>query len=267
MVTVPTTPQGIGGILDTGIKLFISTLKTMLPIAFIGGLVINLPALVMRLPGFAMDPTADPEVVAAAAGPFVILTLAASILSLAFYNAVLLKIDATVKGAEMSVGEAFTQGLRRFPAALGTGILYMLAVVLGMVLLIIPGLILSIYLYCAVLLAVIDRCGPIEAIKRSYNITKGSWWRVATILTVAIIIVFVVALLITVLLGAIGVVSGGLSGDLAAMTTAPLWVDLLLVPLTNGIYIVLMSCILYAVAADLKLRYEGSDLLARAESL
>ncbi|MFO0680045.1 MAG: hypothetical protein U0169_26220 [Polyangiaceae bacterium] len=79
---------------------------------------------------------------------------------------------AVVRNEEASVGMLF-KGMDRFGALLGTVILQGLAVVIGMLFLIVPGLILALGLAFAPYFAVDAKLGPIEALKASWEATNG----------------------------------------------------------------------------------------------
>jgi uncharacterized membrane protein len=71
-----------------------------------------------------------------------------------------------------------------------SGLLMGLAVSIGFVLLVIPG----IYLYVRLAffwLAVADGAGPIDALQRSWSVTAGAFWKVLVFLVVAYLIILV----------------------------------------------------------------------------
>jgi hypothetical protein len=88
-------------------------------------------------------------------------------------------------------------------AYLGASILMVLAVVAGMILLIIPGIIVALGLSLTGYLVVDRNLGPVEAIKESWRLTKGHKWsilRLAVLMTLVNILGFVllfVGLLVT----------------------------------------------------------------------
>ena len=53
-----------------------------------------------------------------------------------------------------------------------------LAILAGLILLIIPGIYLAVKLSFASYLVVDKKLGPIDALKQSYEITKGNWWNI-----------------------------------------------------------------------------------------
>lgn len=80
---------------------------------------------------------------------------------------------SSLKDEKVSVSHAFNIAVKRVLPFIGLGILTSIMVILGLILLIIPG----IYLACRLALAPIalfeENLGPIAAIKRSFELTKG----------------------------------------------------------------------------------------------
>ena len=67
-------------------------------------------------------------------------------------------------------------------------ILFTLAVMIGTLLLIIPGLILMVSLLLCFPTALFDRQGPGFRLTESHRLVWGNWWRTAAILSVGLII-------------------------------------------------------------------------------
>ena len=81
------------------------------------------------------------------------------------------------------------------PRLVGGYILYFLAVLVGLILFIIPGIILSVRL-CFFDLLIIDKgMGPVEALKKSYAMTKGYGWKIFLLVSVVAPILFVLGVL------------------------------------------------------------------------
>lgn len=77
---------------------------------------------------------------------------------------------------------------------IGASILGGLIVLVGFILFIVPGIYLSVKL-CFTSYAVVDKkLGPVEALKASYNMTKGNWWNLALLGIVSVLIVIAGAL-------------------------------------------------------------------------
>lgn len=85
----------------------------------------------------------------------------------------------------------------QYPLALkyiGVSILQGLIVLAGFILLIIPGIYLSVKLSFASYVVVDKKAGPVDAIKASYNMTKGNWWNLAFLGIVSVLITIAGAL-------------------------------------------------------------------------
>lgn len=96
------------------------------------------------------------------------------------------------------------QGLSRLlPAVVGM-IIYTVAILVGSVLLIIPGLMAMVLLYMILPLIVIDGSGPFAAVKASWKLVWGNAWR----LVGAMLLVFVPLILVYFLVGmSLGIMS------------------------------------------------------------
>jgi len=266
MYVQPTTPQSIGGVLDNGFKLFKASFKDVFALAFVGAVISGLPNVYMTrsLVATMPDPTPVPEAISRIFGAeFFGLMALMMVITIVVFAAIVARMGAVATGTECSIAESLGLALRRFPALFVAGILYSLLVGIGMFLLVIPGIILAVSLYGTMYLVIIDRLGPIAAIKQSHKLVWGDWWRTATILTVALIIGMAVFVLV-------GIVAGVVAASADAATPiplTPLWYDLLLGPAVAAVVTPLLYAMPLVMLQDLKLRREGDDLVERMESL
>ena len=88
------------------------------------------------------------------------------------------------RGEEPSVGHALRDGLRVLPAVSVAVLLYFLAVVLGTIALVIPGIWLAVALYFSAQSVVVDGARGVGALRRSYRLVQNFWWRTLGILIV-----------------------------------------------------------------------------------
>ena len=266
MYVQPTTPQSIGGVLDSGFKLFKASFKNVFALAFVGAVISSVPNIYMTrsLEATMPDATPVPEAIQQLFGAeFFGLMVLMMIVTIVVFAAILARMGAVATGTECSVGDALGRALRRAPALFVAGILYSLLVGIGMVLLVIPGIILAVSLYGTMYLVVIDRLGPVAAIKQSHKLVWGDWWRTATILTVALIIGMAVFVLVGIVAGIVVV-----GADAASpIPVTPLWYDLMLGPAVTAVITPLLYAMPLVMLQDLKLRREGDDLVDRMESL
>lgn len=82
------------------------------------------------------------------------------------------------RGDAASIGEALSFAVSRYLPMLGMMILYWPAVILGSVLLFVPGFILVTMFSLAVPACALEKLGPKESLTRSRVLTKGSRWRI-----------------------------------------------------------------------------------------
>jgi hypothetical protein len=120
--------------------------------------------------GIKAEPPLEAEAVSAVLRVFVILPLVTA--------ATVIVVQALGRGAPApGTGAALRAGARVFPRVLGAVLLYIVAVMAGFVLLVIPGIWLAIRCYFAAQAAVVDEVGPAAALRRSSELVHGSWWR------------------------------------------------------------------------------------------
>lgn len=81
-------------------------------------------------------------------------------------------------GERAGVGDVLRVGVSRFGAVWVTGVLYGLAVLIGIILLVVPGIVLAIRYWLAVPAAVIEDTGATASLDRSKDLTEGNRWRI-----------------------------------------------------------------------------------------
>jgi hypothetical protein len=84
----------------------------------------------------------------------------------------------TLRSRPVSIAGSVARGLQRFFPVIGTAFFSTIIVMLGFLLLVIPGLIASIMLALALPVCVVERLGPIESLSRSAELTKGYRWQI-----------------------------------------------------------------------------------------
>ncbi len=130
---------------------------------------------------------------------------------------------------------------------------FSLAVFLGMLLLVIPGIIVGTGLALSACALVVEGLTPMDALNRSWNLTKGSRWKVFLTLLVAMVLIYIVGFGATVIGGLVGAVLGGnLETAVIAIAAIMGIMSILIYP-----YIYAAVTVLYY---DLRVRKEGFDL-------
>lgn len=260
----PSEPLSIGGVLDNGIALFKASLAKTFPLALAGGLLSTLPEIVTRVTGRG---SLQEALVGGSIGLPLGVVAISSLLTMAAYLAVLSIQDGISNNRSVAIDEAVLAGLTRLPAMLGASILYGVAIFVGLILLIVPGIIISVYWILYVIAVIADQKGPVQSLGYSYQLIKGYWWRTAAILGVLGIIAMVLytALIMFVAGGVIGGAMGGAMGG--EESTGLLIFTFVVTPLIAAVMTPFFYAILLEMYNDLKLRRGGHDLLRRAESI
>ncbi len=141
------------------------------------------------------------------------LSLIASIVSIiatAIYTGFVVKVvqDARDGIRDATVGDLVSAAMPAVGPLIIMSILFGIAVVIGFVLLIIPGLVLLTLWAVTAPSIVVEGRGPIEAFGRSYQLVKGQAWTVFGI----IVCVFLILVVSYIIMGVIGGAIGGVIG-------------------------------------------------------
>ncbi|WP_347986102.1 hypothetical protein [Methylomonas sp. AM2-LC] len=175
--------------------------------------------------------------------------LISSIITFTLHVAIIYRINNLEHQQQDSIADALSFGFRKTPRLFLGYFLYILAVMIGTLLLIIPGIILMLSLSFFLYFVVLDSLKAYASLRASHRLIWGNWWRTLGVYTAPGVIMIV---LIFSLGGIIGLVTGGN------------------IFVTQGISNFVMAFITpyfftlgYVQFHDLKLRKSGSDLEAR----
>ena len=117
--------------------------------------------------------------------------------------AIMYSVDKTIKNKQLNYQEVIKKGFSKFFPAFGTTILLVIFLIGLFILLIVPGIIFSIYWYFTIYAVVLrDKSGK-KALDYSKAVVKKRWWRVLGILLVISLAVGVITLIINGILLAI----------------------------------------------------------------
>jgi len=148
-----------------------------------------------------------------------------------------------MRGMAVNLGECLRVGLSRFFPIVGLVICAYLAIWIGLILLIVPGIILGIMWYVATPVCVVERKGPLASLGRSSEITKGHRWKI-----------FGMVLLLIVVAGIVG----GIIGALLGLTKSLVLVSLGTL-LWNGVWGAFYAIFGVVAYHDLRVAKEGVD--------
>ena len=189
----PLRPQSVGEVLDTGFQIFAASLIKTLPygvVMILAGQLGNIYNLASGRPLGHFTPRDLPS-----AFVYVVSLVALS----ALFMAMMLRQRAIAQGEPTSMRAELLRALGQVPAQLVMFLFNSLAVALGLVLLIVPGLYLAVALSMAFPALVLERQGPIEALGYSWRLVRGNWWPTNAILLVTIVMLAVFYFLVVVL--------------------------------------------------------------------
>jgi hypothetical protein len=122
-----------------------------------------------------------------------VLLIAAFILQAAIVHATV----ADLNGRRVAVGESLMVGLRNCLPLIGLAILTGLGLALGFMLLVVPGIILSVMWSVAVPAKIVERTGVIQAFSRSIDLTRGRRWPIFGLFVIYVILSWIVQIAIT----------------------------------------------------------------------
>ncbi len=139
-----------------------------------------------------------------------LLGLAEAFLGLIVAAAVTYATVQELRGRHVSFAEFFGRGLAQGGAAIRVAILAGILLVLGLIVLIVPGLVLYTMWWVIIPVAVIERPGAVASLERSAALTQGNRWRIFALIVGFLLCVFVVALLLGLAIGVgVGLLAGG----------------------------------------------------------
>jgi len=253
-------PQSIGKVLDDMFRLYSASFSSVIWIGAVAAVIFSLPDLLVPIP--AGD---DPAAAFAAMRQhflFLPLTMAASLLSQAI---IVHRMHQFATGTDYGLGTAVRAALAKFLPLLAATILYLLAFMLGLIALLIPGVIFGLTLYFYLPLMLIDGEGVFSALGTSHRLVWGHWWRTAAVMAVPMFLIavfFSIVVLMAGLAAGISAAAGAQAGGDAATSSVDLLTNVIIVML-SAFMVPLFPALLLVQVHDLKLRREGLDLEAR----
>ena len=262
---LPAAPLSIGGVLDSAIRLYRDCMRRCWVLALLYSVILGVFGVfwAVALAEAVVPGSKDPrQLFAAMFSPVAIggfaLTMVAS---LVFYGALMKTISAFAKGDDsLPLGSALAAGARRLPGVLLGFVVSGLAIMIGLILLIVPGIYFIGKFQLWMTAMFVDDASAMEGLGISWRLTRGRWWRATIIFTVGLIILYVFAL-------ALGLISGIITGLAHLPVTEKAIVNQLFAAASNMIVLPLFVAILVVMYHDFKLRSEGGDLAARMGAL
>jgi hypothetical protein len=215
MSLYPQAPQSIGKVLDGGFSLYRAVFKAILPLSIAVAVLAQLPGL--------WPFVVNPMNLNLATGVMLLVGFVVWFaLYMALYAGWLTSLDALARGGgALTVGAAFSAGMPKVLRMIGASILFAIALLIGLCLLVIPGLILMISLMFFWYLIVLEDQGAIASLRNSHALVWGNWWRTTAIVTVVVVIYMVAILLVLGILSAIVGISAWMGPSPEQMAAGP----------------------------------------------
>jgi len=186
----------IGRVFQRAVSTITHNPVVVLGLALVVGAV---PALILQLLFFELGLTAAGDVTSASfsTGGFILAILLTSLATMVFaaivQGALTRATWAANEGRRATFGECLATGLRFAPALIGVAILVTLGTMIGMFLLIVPGVILFLMWSVATPAVVVDQRGVIHALRRSAELTKGARWKIFALFLVVLVAYWLLA--------------------------------------------------------------------------
>ena len=254
MYAKPTAPQSIGQVLDGAFRLTRASLSRTWPLALCSALVGALASIYQIFSGLELTAVYRSPVYW---GLYVVGIVA----SLLFVSAIFLRIDFVASGAATEPNP-LAAALRKLPGAFVLAVVYALAIVVGTLLVIVPGILFSISLMLSLPILLLDGQGPFASLRASHRLVWGHWWRTFSIISIGGVIVLVLYFVVAFAGGILGAIVGARDPVIASIVVLVVVIALVSVAITP-----FFSSLVLNVFWELKLRREGGDLAARAEAI
>jgi hypothetical protein len=258
-------PLSIGEILDAGIKVVVRHWKVLAicVVVLVGPM--NVIQVLLRA---SIDPnafeTGDATTTTDDFGPALVGLLGSVVLSgLAFlvsFTACFKAVADAWLGASPAVGRSLRLGARRLGAVLVAWIVWIVLLVIGLVLLIAPGVYLGVILCLTLPALLFEGIGPFRALGRSRSLVKGRWWPTLGLLLVGYLLVSIIGAIIQAILIGIAGASGSSVVPAAIATVIGSTIS-------NAITTPYLAAVLTILYFDMRVRKEGFDLQLMAEDL
>lgn len=257
-------PLGVGEILDAGFKIYKARFKTLSLCVLVP--VVPLAVLNVLLTASLTDNAFDPDPAApvgmdgAAMAGLLISVLLSALMALLAVAACTRAVAGAYSGEEVTWQASLRAALGKLAPLLGALIFTVVAVLLGSLLLLLPGLFVLVRLAVVVPALIVEDLGPLGAVDRSWKLVSGRWWATFGAGAIVVILVSIIGailqgLLLAPMLGGadselVGGVLSGLGEIVANVFTLPL-----------------QAAVITVLYFDLRVRKEGLDLHMLAEQI
>ena len=260
-------PLGFGEILDVGIKLYLRHWRPLM-LCVVGlvlpAQILSVLALLSVAPDL-LDPTTTSTIEPGEEDSFIAAQSVAALLQALVYviatAACFKAVSDAYLGAEPSARRSLGFAVGALPRLLLLALLAMLGLIVAFLLLVIPGIWLSVAWSLAVPALLFEKVSPWKALGRSRRLVKGRWWPIFGVLVVGVVLVSFLAGIVQAIVQVVpALLADGNQVVLAVSTVvAGTLGSVLTTPFT--------AAIVALVYFDQRVRKEGFDLQLLADGL
>ncbi|MFI4896052.1 MAG: YciC family protein [Steroidobacterales bacterium] len=249
MYQKPNAPLSAGGVIDDASKLYRAAFRRCAPIAVLGALVsVAFELFIVGYSQHAGLPLTglDALLKTYQEPPVMALSLLQTVILLALFGAMILTMNAAASAeARLSVGRALRLGFSRLGRCVIAALVSSVMIVLGLLLLLVPGIYLSGALALWPVALYVDDAGGLQSLDVSRKMIHGHWWHASAALGIAVLIVLAFSLIAGFVAGVVELTISGEAGEsLVQFISAA--ADVIMLPM--------LPAALVALYNDLKLR-------------
>jgi hypothetical protein len=260
-------PLGLGEILDVGIKLYMRHWRTLMACVVWVVLPVQIVSVLVTLSidpeqlDFTSTETVDAGDEDAFLASQAVIALLQGLVYMLSTAACFKAVADGYLGSEPRAGRSLGFAVRRLPGLIWLGIVMVVALALAFVALAIPGIWLSVAWSLAIPALLFERTSAFGALRRSFQLVRGRWWKICITLLVGVLLVsFLGGILQGILLAVPSLLADGNDAVNAfASVVAGTVGSVITTPFTAAIVALLYF--------DQRVRKEGFDLQLLAEGL
>jgi len=173
------------------------------------------------------------------------------------YSALIANVNGIATGQALSAAGAVRRGVRLLPRTLLLGFFVICIVVVGLLLLLVPGIYWAVTLQLSFVALVVEEAGVSRSMARSRGLIKGYWGRAATLVSYVALINLAAYLAVSLFTGVVALIFGaGGSATSAVSQLLSLAADTLVAPLYPAVFV--------AMYYDFKSREAAERSMAKA---
>lgn len=197
MSILSNTPRDVSELLSASVELYLQSFSKIIGYSVLAAAMnYGLRLFLLNNMPEALDPNApveqQSEAIAAMLPNFLLVALVVGLASSVFYGASLYRIHHLVEGQDDDFTDMMLAAAKKLPSLFFASLLYTLAVIGGIFLLLIPGVILSISLIFCWYYIILEDQGAVDALMSSHRLVWGDWWRTNLVFFAPIALLFVI---------------------------------------------------------------------------